>query len=416
MDKRLGICCLIGFVICFFAPVNSAWAYGDEVLAALSTSKGNIRSGNLRLHLGLEARETFDDNIFNTAVDQKDDLITTITPGALVSMGTRHKFEFGYALGVHTYGDYSDEDFVSQHGRVLVDMNLPSGVRFDFVDTYLKTEDPRPEELQLRASHKSNDIDASVGYEFPAKKLTIEALYSMRYLKFDQPENRPINKIRNIFGVAIYYKFLPKTSALFEYKLGKHDYFDSIDENTDKDAEIHSVMAGVKWDATAKLSGTIKTGWKSKKYENQRDALGNPYVDKSLWSVESLLTYALTERTKINIALNRSLEDTEYGGNFTYSRATNYLNTGAMAGVEHKLNPKLALNLNMGVQRHKYNKIQPTLLEREDEIADFGIGLTYKMRDWLGAAVKYTYYNNSSDDPTRDERHNKFFISVGIAI
>jgi hypothetical protein len=414
-------------------PVNSALAYGDELLVALSTSKGNIRSGNLRLHLGLEARETYDDNIFNTAVNEKEDFITTITPGALVSLGDRNKIELGYAFGVHRYNDYSDEDFVSQHGRAMVDMNFPSGVRIDFVDTYLATEDPRPEELQLRASHKSNDIDASVGYEFPAQKLTIEAFYSMRYLKFDQVANRALNKIKNIFGAAIYYKFLPKTSAFMEYRYGLTDFFDSPNGSTDKDARTYAVMAGIKLDPTAKLSGTIKTGWKSKEYENVTDDNGNLYSDKNLWSAEGLITYKATERTKFDIALNRSLEDTEYGGNFTYSRATNYLNTGGMIGVEHKLTPKLTLIggmigvehkltpkltliFNAGFQSHEYNRIQPTQLEREDEVVDMGVGLVHKMRDWLTAGIKYTYYENDSNDPSRDERHNKVVVSIAGAI
>jgi hypothetical protein len=397
-------------------PVNSALAYGDELLAALSTSKGNIRTGNLRLHLGFEVRETYDDNIFNTAVNEKEDLITTISPGALVSLGDRHKFELGYAIGVHRYSDFSDEDFVSQHGRALVDMDLPSGVRIDFVDTYTKTEDPRPEELQLRASHKSNDIDASVGYEFPAQKLMIEALYGMRYLKYDQAVNESFNKIKNILGAALYYKFLPKTSALVEYRYGVTDFFDSDNENTDKDAKTHAVMVGVKWDATAKLSGTVKTGWKYKKYDNVRDDFGNPYLDKNLWSVESFLTYRATTRTKIDIALNRSLVDTEYRGNLTYSRATNYLNTGGAIGVEHKLTPKLTLGFNAGFQSHEYNSIQSALLEREDEIIEMGVGLKHKLRDWLTAGIKYTYYDNDSNDPSRDEEHNKVFVSITGAI
>jgi hypothetical protein len=87
-----------------------------------------------------------------------------------------------------------------------------------------------------------------------------------------------------------------------------------------------------------------------------------------------------------------------------------------MIGVEHKLTPKLTLIFNAGFQSHEYNRVQLAKLDREDEIVDVGVGLVHKMRDWLTAGIKYTYYENDSDDPSRDERHNKVVVSIAGAI
>lgn len=416
IKKSVGIY-IISLSLFLFIP--SAWGDGASFLDTLSNAKGNLKIGELRVHLGMDLQEKWDDNIFLEAVDEKHDYITTITPGLLLSLGTTHIFELGYAPDVNYYHDYTDENFTAQHGKANISLNFPGGITIDINDRYSKTKDPRDRvDSPLRASHWSNDINSSIRYVLPAKKLAFRISYSQYYLKYDQSENKGINRVKDSIGAVILYKFLPKTGVFVEYEHGITNYFDSIDESTDKDSKSHAVNLGLDWDVTSKLVGTLKSGWKQKTFDNRSDPSGNKYNDKKLWSVSGILAYNLSNRTRINILLNRSIEDTDYIGNAVtnFSKSSYYMNTGGKIGITQKLNYKMDFDISIGYQKHKYNDLETAKDARDDRVIDFNTGLQYRIRKLLFTGLNYTYSDTESKDDNRDQSINRVMINIGLAL
>jgi hypothetical protein len=409
---------LVLFAAGMFIYSPSAWADANSFLETLAAAKGNIKVGDLRIHPGLEVQEGFESNIYNVSEHEKYDYINTITPGLLLSLGTKHEFKAGYALDINSYHEHPREDFTDQVGKAGVRLNFPVGVWLTFDDKYEKTKDPRPEERQLRASHWTNDMDMGVGYLFPAEKLSLEASYLQSYLKYDQNANEVLNKRNDLFGATLYYRFFPKTSAFIQYEYGRNDFIDSTDESTDKDSKAHAANVGLKWDATARLSGTLKSGMKRMEYDNRVDPNGDKYNEKDLWSVSGALQYKVSKRTSIDLTLNRSLNDTAYGGDgdSTYSGASYYIDSSGTIGLNQKLAQKISLSLDVGYKDHKYNSLETDKRGRQDYIVDAGGEVTFEVLRTVAVSLEYKYSDADSNDEDREERHDDVYLRVSVAL
>jgi hypothetical protein len=410
------VLCLSVFLMILLVNAPCSWADGHGFLDELSNTRG-IGLGALKVHPGIRVQETHDDNIFNTSEDEKEDFINTATPGLLLSLGDRYRFEIGYAVDIHSYSDFTDEDFTSQAAMAGMHLDFAGGLDLEVSDRYTDTKDVRAEIGQIRASHIANEINADVTYLFPGTKLSIGLTYAHYYLKFDQDVNRTANRREHTPGAAIYYRFLPKTSLLLEYSYNETDFFDSLDESTDADSKSHAGNLGLAWEPTAKLSGRLAGGWRWKEYDNEFDSAGNEYGDEDLWVVSTDMTYDATEKTMFSLMLARSLDETIYSGNgVNVSNASHYTNTGGRLGISQRLDPKVTLSAGASYNENEYNNLNPGLDERRDDIVGFDIEFGYEFREWLYAVIGYYFSETDSNDESRDERHNSAFASVALAI
>jgi hypothetical protein len=396
------------------AAPRAGAADASTFIGRLSAGQGNIKFQDLRVHVGVAVEEQYNDNIYNASEDEEEDFISTVTPGLLLSLGDRYKLEAGYAADFVSYSDNNDENFVGQAAKATATLKFPSGFDLSFKNGYVKTEDPRSEARQVRASHWTDDVSGAVVYTFPGQKFSVGAEYLMNYLKYDQDENEELNKRKDTGVFTLSYRFLPKTTAFGEYRYRTTDYYDSADGDTDASYATYAGFVGLKWDATARMSGTVKTGFRQINYDNEFDAAGNDYADKDLWAMSGQLSYKVSKTANINIMLNRSLDDTSYTGNAVeeVSSSAFFINTGGSIGLTAKVTGKLTFEASGGYQRHEYEAIDEDLDGREDDVVDAGAGLTYAFTNWFSGSVKYAYNEYESSDDARDETHNKAFVSL----
>jgi hypothetical protein len=415
MNKKIsGIISVLFFLLMILSVnfVRNAEAGGDAFLTKLSRAKGNLQVEEIRVHTGVEIEQRWDDNIYNTSSNEKEDFINVVTPGLLISLGDKYRLEAGYALDVNTYFDYSDENYTAQTAKANFTGALPSGLNLKIGDKWNKTKDTRPEENQLRASHWTNDINASIQYKFPAEKLSLEASYTQNYLKYEQASNKTSNRQDDIYGLSLYYHFLPKTSTYISYEYGVTDYFDR--SNNDNDSDSHTVKWGVKWAPTAKLSGTVEAGWKGENYK------GSSIDDQSTFVLSANLAYQLPQlgKTRVRFGLNRSIEPTTYTGSTSsgISGSTSYVKTLGTIGVDHMFTSKIKGNLRLGYQNDSYNKTDSSKTDRDDDKFLADAGVSYKVNRLFSISTKYSYSNNNSNDNSRDEKHNKIFLILSAAL
>lgn len=412
--KCIGIGLLLNFVL--FIPL--AWSDGAEFLSTLSHARGSIKAGTLRIHSGVQVKETWDDNIFNTFSNEKEDYISTVTPAILLELGSRYKFELGYAMDITTYSNFTDEDSIAHTGKASLNLNFPSGLEIRVADRYVATKDPRPEERRLRASHWSNYTISSIGYKFPAQRLSLEISYSQGLLKYDQEANKSVNRRDDTVGAKCYYRFLPKSSVLLEYKYGLTEYLDAADDSTSADSRIQAVSTGLKWDATAKLAGTLKAGWKWKDYKNAFDPGGSEYGDKDLWTLSGILELKASNSTRLGLNLRRSIEETVYSGNAGagYSASSYYIKTGGSIDIRQSFLYRFVLNAGIGYEKYEFNRLEAGKVAREDEVFNSNIGLRVNFMKWLSTSLAYSYSDTNSRDDSRDERHNRVFLTLSAAL
>ncbi|MGA1795433.1 MAG: outer membrane beta-barrel protein [bacterium] len=405
-------------IVCLFFLLVVPCGYRDGGLCINTPAyaQGVLDIEGAKIRAGLELQETWDDNIYNAPNDEKSDSITTIVPGVSVSAGTNYKLDAGYTARIHQYQEYNDEDYTSHTANAQLNLNSPMGLSLNVKELYIDTKDPRSETGGIRASHWLNSVSCGVGYEFPGSNLLLEVNVSQFYLKYDQSVNEPINRKEESIGATVYYKFFPKTSALVELSTTMTDYFDSPSEATDKDSQKTAVNAGLKWDATAKISGRLQAGWAQKSFDNSLDPSGYPYEDKDIGSVSGNIAYAISETTRLRTIISRSMEETEYGGNAVYSRSSYYTNTGLSLALALRVINRVDVDITAGYHAHEYDNLDPALLAREDDVSHFGIGLTYRIRRWLYAGLSYDYEDTDSNDDSRDQLNNKTMLRIGAAL
>jgi hypothetical protein len=394
-----------------FVYVPVAQAKGLQYLRDLPYTGGYLKfTPKSRLHVGLEAQEIWNDNIFNAAEDTEQDFITAVTPGILLSLGDRYKLVAGYAYGMNIYSKFPDENYNDNIGMASIKLDFPFGLLINVSDEYMDTEDARVVEDAERASHYTNDAKASVKFTFPASKLSIEVTGSEFLLNYDEEANAPINRKDDKVGGAIYYRFLPKSSFLVEYNYRISDYFDSVNEDLDADSITNSARAGFSWDATAKMSGKITTGW-AKKIFDESDIYG----ELDFWSVYGNLLYKPTERTEINIDLDRSIRDALYFGSANQSPSSYFIRTGGGIGLEQKLGSKFKVEADVSYYNRIHNKLVSGLEKREDTLMGAGAGINYSITKWLLTGIKYSYSKLDSNDSLRSETHNRGIFTLSAA-
>jgi hypothetical protein len=402
------ICFCVITILLSLAAVPSAQAEGLQYLRDLPDTGGYLKfAPKSRLYVGLEVQEIWDYNIYNASKDEKQDYITSITPGMLLSLGDRHKLLAGYAYGIHSYSKHKDENHNDNIGIASIKLDFPFGLRIDVSDEYLDTRDARIEEDAERASHYTNDASAKVRFTFPAKKLSVELSCKEFYLNYHEEENEARNRKDDSYGAAIHYRFLPKSSALVEYNYKISDYFDSVMEPADADSTSQSVSAGLRWDATAKMSGKLTTGWERKMYSNS-----TVFGDLDLWTVYGNLLFKHTERTLINIDLDRSIRDVIYIGSVEQSPAAYYIRTGGGIGLEQKIISKFTLDVDVTYHNHTYSKLVSGLETREDTIMGTSAGIDFDFTKWVSTGIKYSSSYKDSNDNTRSELNIKGILTL----
>jgi hypothetical protein len=126
----------------------------------------------------LSVSEVYDDNIFLNPNDDlaQSDYITSVTPGIALDVQTpRHWLLLSYAPSFVWYHRNSDNDTVRHFGSIAYHQEVTPNWRFDFKDTYVRSEDPfettpgietpRTGEEE-RNPYQRNDAEVKLSYLF----------------------------------------------------------------------------------------------------------------------------------------------------------------------------------------------------------------------------------------------------------
>jgi hypothetical protein len=339
-------------------------------------------------------------NLFQTYNNKKSDFANMLTPGIRFELpvaGT-HKLSLGYLGNAFLYSRFSD---ISHY-----DQNVNADAALNFSKLSLRvgsafrnaTEEPSLNQvgpiLTLTNKRVYNRVTPYFSAAYKVADLwRIETNYQFDSLSFVKSINRIDNYHDNTFGATIFYKFWPKTSALVQFisDIRTHP-FDSTRNNV-----IYTPMAGLNWEPTAKLSGTVKVGYTIADYYNnniQTQTRGfNP--DGLALSIQTL--YKLSRYTQMSLVAQRALlEDVDNANQgyfntgllFTVSHFWHYFNVTSYASFSYYNNHYVFNNFNPGTNELK---------KRDDNITYAGAGLSRPLTQWLKLRLDYLYYNRGSN-------------------
>ncbi|MFH0926803.1 MAG: outer membrane beta-barrel protein, partial [bacterium] len=375
---------------------------------SLIQAQGNIHAGNLEIHPLLGIKETYDDNIFLTNITEKDDFITTVTPGIAFRLPKNENlFTLSYLVDLNSFSDYDDQNYQNHVLSGLADIRSPSGLYLTLKDTYLYTSDPANSELTDRQERQTNLGSASLGKLF-GERFELALTYDNEVIDYKDVRYREENRDRQAIGTTLYFRVLPKTSLLLEYNYGEINYYDGGYD----DSSFNIISTGLRWDATAKISGTIKGGYEWRDYKNEDFIRRN---DKDLWVIAGDIQGNLTEQAKLSLLLKRGLIES------TFTNNSYFINSRVALKLDQKIGEKFAVLPGGYYEKSEYpeavvDPLTNNTKDREDDLVGLELELNYQIQEWLKAGLGYKYLSRESNFDSYDYIDNRVFATLSAVL
>ncbi|MCK4911104.1 MAG: outer membrane beta-barrel protein [Thermodesulfovibrionales bacterium] len=385
---------------------------GSGLLGSLAGTNG-FKVGPVSLHAGLQVSQEMNSNIYSSAEEEIDDYITVFSPAVLLSMKTqRHNLNLGVSSDTSQYADNDDENFTSVTYKAGYGLKSTAGLEFDISDTYETSMDPRPEQdTPERKEHFTNNVKSSIGYTFPAKKFYTEFFVTEFHLEYDEEDDSDGNRKDSGYGVGLYYRVLPKTSMLLEYSYGTKEYFDRTDEEYDSRSNFYRI--GIKWDATARMNGSLKIGYEDRTYS----AIDHDNGKAS--AVDGDISYKITEQTKLKVILNLAIMETSYMGSGTENLSQSYFYDQQKFGIgmSSRLMNRFTFDATVAISNDEYENYEGGSFEaRKDITHNIDASAGYDFNKNFTAGLKYSGKNKESNDPDLEEVTHEMSVYVRYVI
>lgn len=359
--------------------------------------------GSTIVHTGVNVEERWDSNIFYDPTGEKDDFITIITPKISGEQGfgpsDKHKIKADYKVDLGMFGKYHSQNYGNHNilGEVALDFDEYT---LTVSDNFLFTSDRAGTEFDSRNLRKENTGKAVLGMKF--NKLAFDVGYSHYIVAFHSNSLGGFDRYENSVWTTGYVQVMPKTQALLEYKYKNIQY----NHTSGRNANDNSVLAGVKGEITAKLTGIAKAGYKYKGYINAPSG----QEDFSSAVVNTYLTYAPLERLNILFGYERE------GFESTYSNNNYYTGDHFITDVNYKLgNSDFTAKGTGEYFRNDYPEIGTgETVARLDNIWGVGGGVEYSPKEWLVCGVGYKY--NKRDSNIASRTYDQHIVMTNVSL
>ena len=334
----------------------------------------------------------YSDNVLFNDTFKISDLVTTVSPGIGIRVGKAegNHLVIGYNYDHSLYLDHNQYD--AQDHRMQIAGNyegnklaytgaasaaLLSGViGGSITDPLLVGGSLKVERWNYRTTH-------TIDYTLTEKT----GIYlTPSFYSIDYEDGTPLYDDQN-FTITSGGRFnvTPKTRLHGEVYYG----FSSVDGNkaglaSGLDSEVVGGMFGVSFEFTAKLTGTVRTGYESRSFEGGIDAPSEPVVSLGITYRPSLKTTVVLNYVRGSSVSSQGAGESVISDTVSASLTQAIGNQGkyvAMAGISYRTSDystNLAAN-------------------RSFDYFGANLGLGYNFQLWMRASLQYSYTDVSSD-------------------
>lgn len=389
--------------------IRKSLALVVAVAAAVPASAGNLMIGPAQLHpmYGFETR--YEDNIYRVPRDINHTAVqgggvrgswifaNDLGLGVEAPIAENHKLNLGYDATFENYTTQPKANNAINQKADGVWSFSGSKTKAKAFDHYVNTHDPQFNPngsaingaLVTREAHWSNDAGVGAEYYLGDKFF---AGYD-----FDDAVTRYLDRtggaasLANLlntsvitFGVRGGYQIGDKTRAYSAVHRALTHYTERTRQDNHRDTDVDF---GVEGDLTAKLKGTIQTGFIYQKYDLDSTNPTRPTIGRH-WSVLTKLDFRPTESDLLTLTGTRSSIDAATTG------SRYFLSSGALLTYSHKITEKVTAGALAGAQWDKYSDnftVGTNTKTRRDDTYQVGVNADYQATEWLKAGA---YFKN----------------------
>ncbi len=353
----------------------------------------------LRLSPFVSQRLEYETNVFQTPNDEQDDFISKTIPGFVLDyVAGPHSVSLGYRAEILRYFTIEDQDTVHHIGAFQLRLDFPRTL-LTLRDDYTHTSDPPNSELTGRIESITNVLAPAVEYRFTSR-LSTELRYGWTAVDFNQDDLNVLDRDEHLFGLTLFWKFLPRADLGAGYSYG----FTNFDTASDRDVTEHFVNLYLRGDVTPKLSSTVYAGyeWRVGKHRSDADYTG--------FVMGGGLGYRATEALSLSLTVDRSTQESTFGDSAIY------VTTGGALLATYQRG-KVSLNGRLGGGFNDYPTKQTVGTKtdwREDVYYAAGAGGDYDIQPWLRVGLEYLFTGRDSNFQSFDFSDHRVGVKATV--
>ena len=308
-------------------------------------------------------------------------LITMVSPKIVIAAEpSKHRFAFEYEGDFAKYADSSPDDYDDHHLKASAELNFGSKSKVEVIGSFDDAHDDRGTGLTegfdpaLNIPPGPDEYDLlkglgrfTLGSDVSKGRIVLEAGSS----DLEYTNNRDRTQFfdrEDVYGnAAFYYRVAPKVSLLFDVKLMDIDYSNDRPLQESLNSREYRYLVGVAWDRSAKTKGAIRVGYIDKEFtESDREDFSGPS-----WEVD--FRWRFLQYSHFDVRTARYPSETNAGGNFVE-------NTLYSVAWEHQWDARVTSRLLASDLDRDY---RGSSLNREQQLRQYRLSLSYRMRRWL---------------------------------
>jgi hypothetical protein len=368
-----------------------------------------IEVGGLKMSPRLELEGEYDDNVFRTKNNRKDDYIVKVRPG--VSIQTDDWFPVNVSVAAYgeigRYVQYSDEDYESFGTTANVAYDLHEEWNLVTHGTIARDRQRRGLDIENPGDEPSIVWTYEVGTSLNYQGDPFAFRFSPVYTRFDfKDANGQNNDDRDRQEYLLDFRFAYKVGAnttLFvdpSYIWVRYD--DPVDDfGFNRDSQGYDVRVGVGYDVSNLLYIEAGVGYFHRDYRDKglKSEDGVSVLGRFYWNP--------TETLSIEGEARRGISETD--ANTTSGNSGGAVSTSLTLRAGWAAADNILIDSGIGVHHYDYNDDG----NRKDKFYVFDIGARYYMNEYLYAALRYWHERRDSSGSSLDYRDNRIMLTLG---
>lgn len=370
-----------------------------------------VRAGSFLIYPRLSLDGTFNDNVFATRNDEKEDFVTDVKPQlAVQSNWSNHALNFSAGADSGFYSTYSRLDytdwFVAGDGRLDITRNAALFGGGGFAREH---EDPGAPDAPTDAK-RPTEYDLINGFARYVQQFgKIRALAEGTVVRLDygktdtfqEPDTSNTDRDRNTYtgGVQLGYE-LTRTYEAFVRVEGNDVSYDKKEDagGVERNAKGYTAVAGLGVDLGGLVFGDVYAGYLEQYFED------NQFNTVGAFTAGGTLTWNVTTLTTLNARAARIVEQTTQAGSPAVLRTTGGLS------ADHELLRNLILTGAFTITNDDYVDSN-----RNDYYYIGGLGARYLLNRNVYARFGYQLVRHTTDgSDSSDESYWQNLFRIGL--
>jgi hypothetical protein len=343
----------------------------------------------------------YDTNIFNDYQEPKEDFTFTLTPGLDGGMRAGPaRLNFRFVTDYVWYQTYKTEEGVDGSTRLQFELRY-YWFRPHVTGEWINTRSRPGYEIDARAERNLPTYEAGADVRLASRTWAVFTYRhaATRFLEGEIYEGVPLDQALNnttqAYTAGVRFELSPLTSLSL---LGGLDEV-RFDHSTFRDNESWFLMPTLDFSPDALVSGQAAVGYRNLTAKTA----GVPDFQGVVANVS--LRYGLSASTSLGFGASRNVT---YSFEETYPY---YLLSSASASFGQRLVGSLAVTVRGQLEWLDYRAIEGLSTERQDRVAIYGGGPTYRLGDLISLGLEIEWTERESEAPERSYRGMRVFGS-----